>query len=184
MERKIKSNGFNVTQNDFFIHPNTLEVIQKTTDNICPSKYFINNNHELMFNKSDQQSCGNNILKDGTQKHMLYPYSILSSNYLYKIYNINSNDELFEKIKEMIEYEQKFATINRILNSCISDNYSVFKTKNDFLVEIYIYIFNHYYPKNKISTDELKKFINSWFENNSINNFNLNLGGEIIKNLV
>ena len=182
MERKIKNIGFKVNQNEKFINPNTLEMYQNDEkDPLCPSKYYFTHNNILNFVK---KKCSSSISKEDASKYMLYPYTVLDSSELLKVYKINNIEELFEKVKELIIYNQKFTTINRILNSCIKNNFEDFKTKNQFLVEIYIYLLDHFYPNNNIDSNEIEKFIKKWFHTNNYNNFNLNLGEEIIKNLM
>ncbi len=182
MERKIKNTGFKVSHNEKFLNPNTLEIHQNMDDEpVCSSKYYLSHNNILKFVK---QKCTNNISKDDAHKFMLYPYTVLNSSELLKIYKINNIEELFETIKDLIIFKHNFETINRILNACIKNNFEEFKTKNQLLVKIYIYLINSYHPNININNDNIEKFIKKWFNNNNYDNFNLNLGEEIIKYLL
>ncbi len=182
MERKIKTIGFKVNQNEKFINPITLEMHKNNDkDTLCPSKYYFTHNNILNYIK---KKCSNDNSNIDTQKFMLYPYTVLSSVELVKIYNVTDLDQLFVNIKELADSGQKFTTINRVLNSCIKYNFEEYKTKNTFFVDIYMFLLNTFYSNHKINNEQLENFIKKWFNNNNYNNFNLNLGEEIIKNLL
>ena len=182
MERKIKNTGFKVDQNETFINPNTLALyVNEQKNPICPSKYWI---IDGILNFDKNKKCSSNISKEDARKFMLYPYTVLDSNELLKVYKILNFEELFEKVVELTDDGQKFTTINRILNSTIKNTFEELKTQYQFLAKIYNYLINKFYPKNKINNSDIEMFIKKWFNNNSSNNFNLNLGEEIIKNLL
>jgi hypothetical protein len=181
MERKIKNIGFKVNQNEIFLNPNTLESHKNEDDEpMCPSKYYISHNNILNFVK---KKCYNNISKEDSQKYMLYPYTVLSSTELHKIYNFIDYDNFYDKIQELVNNGQKFKTIDRIINSCIKTDYEYLKNKNKLLTKVYIYLINKFYPKNKLNDNDINKIIQKWFNNYNFNNFNLNLGDEIIKKI-
>jgi hypothetical protein len=182
MERKIKNTGFKVSENEKFLNPNTLEMqINHNKYSICPSKYYIfNNDNNILSTKK----CFNNISKEDASKYMLYPYTVFNSNYLFKLYDIIDDLELFDKVQELTNYGNKFTTINRMVNSCIKYNFKIFKTNYKSLVKIYVYLIKVFYSENNINENDIKHFIEKWFNNNNDNNFNLNLGEEIIKNLL
>ena len=181
MKKNLKNIGNKIKKDEFYIHPNTLNIIKNNEKNdICPTKYYIYNNNKL--NTTTKINCkqkNNNEIS----KFMLYPSTIINYNEILNIYDIVSFDDLFNNIKNLIQDNKTFETINRILNCWIKNNFDDLKKKNNILINIYLYIFNKYYPKINIKELYLTNEINKWFNSQKKYDFNINLGDEIIKNL-
>lgn len=180
MEKNIKNIGNKTNKGEIYMHPNTLSLYLNENNNyICPTKYYINNDNILDIDKNS--NC-KNINNYEARKFMLYPLTIIRYNDILKIYNIISFDDLFDKIKDLIN-DNTFITINRIVNCWIKTNYDDLKNKNKVLVGVYKFIFNKYNSELIIDESDLSKEINKWFKSQKNSNFNINLGEEIIKNL-
>jgi hypothetical protein len=177
MAKKNKNLGYEIEKNQFFLNPITLQLEQNITkSNVCPTKFFFENNQI----KNTKIDCNKNSNED-IHKYMLYPHTIISYFEILNLYNINSFDDLYNIIKNIIEENNNFIFIHRIINIWIKNNFDDLKNKNKILIKLYIYIFEHFYPNNEISEKMLQKYINDWFTNNKSNNFYLNLGEEILK---
>lgn len=179
MEKNIKKIGNKINKGDIYMHPNSLILHKNDKLSICPTKYYINNN-KLLDNESSN-NC-KDINNYESRKFMLYPSTVIIYNEILKIYNIVSFDDLFDKITDLIK-NNTFITINRIINCWIRNNYDDLKNKNKILVSIYKFVFNYYNKKLEVDESKLYDEINKWFKFHTTNDFNLNLGEEIIKNL-
>jgi hypothetical protein len=180
MEKNIKTIGKKISKGEIFMHPTNLSVYINYNDNYrCPTKYYINNDNIIDMDKNNY--C-KNINNYESRKFMLTPSSVIRYNDILKIYDIISFDDLFDKIKDLIN-DNTFITINRLINCWIKSNFDDLKNKNKILVSIYKFIFNTYNPKLQIDELELSKEINKWFKSQKNSNFYINLGEEIIKNL-
>jgi hypothetical protein len=183
MEKNIKNIGNKINKGEMYLHPNTLWIYENSIideTQLCPTKYYINNDNILDINK--KHNC-KDINSYESRKFMLYPSTVIVNNNILKIYNIVSFDDLFDKVKDLIKENNTFITINRIINCWIRNNYDDLKNKNKILISIYKFIFNEFNPKFEINDSELSELINNWFNSHTSSNFNLNLGKEIIKNL-
>ena len=182
MERKIKTIGVKVEKGELFLEPNTLRIYENIGDNsLCPSKFYIGENNIL---KNTNNSCLKKINNNDYKKFMLYPYTVLSSTELYKLYNIIDIENIEEKIIELIEDKYKFTTINRLLNSIIKSEFNNLKYKNNYLINIYIILFNSLFSDLNFDKNDIEIFINKWFQNNDSNKFNLNLGEDLLKSIL
>ena len=182
MEKKIKNLGYEVEKNEYYLDPNTLNLIENPVNyNIYPTKYFFENNkienNKIVYNKIENNKNSN----EDMHKYMLYPHTIISYFEILNIYNINSFDDLFNTLKNIIEDTNNFSFINRIINIWIKNNFEDLKRKNKILIILYNYVLDHFYPNNNISEKLLEKYINNWFNNNEVDNFTLNLCKEILK---
>lgn len=176
--RKIKNIGPPIYNDEMGIHPNTLHLTKNIGDVSCPTKYYYEDN----ILKRAKKSLCKNINKQQEQKFFLTPSLILSSNELLNIYNINSIDDLNNFIKININKKTNFKTINRILNTWIKNNFDDLKNHNDFLKDIYLNLFNEYYISlldNK-NIKKILKFIKSWILKKTDDDFNFNLGEDLI----
>ena len=175
MQENIKNIGNRILPNESFLHPNTLD-INKNLENkdIIPTKFYFSNN----ILEKIKMSYGKKINDNELKKYMLYPSTVINYTEILKIYNIITYDDLFLKIKELINDGKLFKTIDRIINCWIKSNFDDLKNKNNILINIYIYVFNKYNNKININESKLKSEIKNWF-----NNQKNNLGEEIIKNL-
>jgi hypothetical protein len=182
MERKIKTIGLKVDKGELFLEPNTLRIYENIGDNsICPTKFYIGDNNVL---KNTNNNCLKKINNNDIKKFMLYPYTVLNSVELYKIYNITDIEDIEEKIKELIDEKYKFTTINRLLNSIIKSEFNNLKYKNNYLINIYTILFNYFFPDLKLNKIDIEIFINKWFQNSDSNKFNLNLGEDLLLSIL
>ena len=76
--RKIKTLGLEVDKSKIFVHPLTLEIINHE-NKICPSKFFIDKNNKINYNKIN--NC-TQLSKSDINKYMLYPSTIINSSQL------------------------------------------------------------------------------------------------------
>jgi hypothetical protein len=180
MEKIIKNIGNKVKKKEIYLHPNTLYIREMEDINEYPTKYYIKNNKLFFKNITEKYNKKN---KKELVKYMLYPSTVIMYNEILNLYNIISYDDLFDKIKELINLETPYNTINRLINCWIRLNYKDLKKNNKILINIYIYIFEHYYPKIELDKDNVLDEINKWFISNKQSTFNLDLGNEIMKYL-
>jgi hypothetical protein len=182
MEKSIKKIGTKINKGEIYIHPNTLTLhyLHKNDKlEVCPTKYHLNNN---ILDVETHVNC-KNISNYESRKFMLFPSTVIVYSDILKIYDIVSFDDLFNKIKDLIDDNNTFITINRIINCWIRNNYDDLKNKNKILVSIYKFVFNEYNKELEINENKLEEEINKWFKSHTSNDFKLNLGEEIIKNL-
>jgi len=180
MERIIKNIGNKVKKKETYLHPNTLQIIETQYINEYPSKYYIRDEDVLFRNITDKYNKKN---KKELVKYMLYPSTVIIYNEILNLYNIISYDDLFDKVKELTTEDTPYHTINRIINCWIRLNYKDLKKNNKILINIYLFILNHYYPNIEIDKDNLIDLINKWFISNKESTFNLDLGNDIMQYL-
>ena len=187
-KRKIKNIANKIILNQKFLHPNTLE-FGKENEIIgsYPTKYYLSLNKELKFDK-DIVLLNKDYNKNALKKFMLLPSVVISSDNLLIINNIITFDDLFSKVKEFINDKKEYSFINRIINSWIKSNFDDLKKKNTILVNLYIYLFKHFYSKLLYDNDDnnnkkIIHIIDKWFKEKKMDNFNLNLGDSIKKYL-
>lgn len=176
--RKIKNIGQPIHKDEILLHPNSLLFQKGINELSCPTKYYYEDN----ILKMDKKSLCKNINKYQEQKFFLNPSLILSSSELLNIYNINSYEDLYNFIKININKKTNFKTINRILNTWIKINLDDLKIHNNFLENIYLNLFDKYYI-TLIDSKNIKnilKFIKSWILKKTDDDFDFNLGEDLI----
>lgn len=180
MKNIIKNIGNKVKKKELYLHPNTLDVREQEYINEYPTKYYIKNDkiaYKVITEKYDKKN------KKELVKYMLTPSTVIMYNEILNLYNIISYDNLFDKIKELTSIDTPYHTINRIINCWIRSNYKDLKKNNKILINIYLFILNHYYPNIEIDKDNLIDLINEWFISNKQSTFNLDLGNDIMQYL-
>lgn len=180
MEQIIKNIGNKVKNKDSYLHPNTLLLNEVYDEDNYPTKYYLKNNKIFYNMVSDKYKENNN---KSLIKYMLYPSTVLAYNEILNLYDIISYEDLFDKIKELINYDKPYDSINRILNSWIRLNYKDLKKNNKILTNIYMYIYDYYYSLVDINDSDVENEIRKWFSSHKQSNFELNLGDYIIKSL-
>lgn len=145
----------------------------------------------------------NTVLVNKKKHEQLYIYkepTILSTNFVLELYNINSIDSLIEYIKEIKnnhsivfydslrikkykssseEDEFPFETLNKVLTSWIIENFTILKNHKTVLNDVCYMLIQLTLPDNFISDELLRKnikdYIIYWFEEKDINDFDFNL---------
>ncbi len=162
---KIKCLGNSIEQNEFYLHPITLELVRNNMPKkICPTELYYKNG------KIEKSALAESIkLEDrDIQNFMALPYLSMNTDQILNMYKIDTVDSLIN----WIDYSKDFDTINRILNVWIRKNYNELKENNKILINIYKNLAKKY-KKNVINITE--ENINNWFKNNNPDKFNLNL---------
>lgn len=180
---KEKNIGNNIKIGESGQHPNTLGILKNNTDlYVAPSKFFFTPDKNLSTYIYTQPK---KLSKEDEQKYMLTPAIILSSDSLLIIYDIVSSDDIQDKITELINKNESFYFINRLLNSWIKANLNDLKKNNIFLDNIYRELFDKYYPEliTKNIDKKLEEFRKKWFLNIKETDFFFNFG-ENLKNFL
>ena len=187
--RKIKNIGPIIKENEIVMHPNIL-LLLKDDELSCPTKLYLNDAETLVrlgkkpIEKKNIQLVKNidcNVLSESAlQKYMLTPSLIISSSEILSIYNIITIEDIEKKILKYMNDKYNFATINRILNTWIKMNFNDLKKNNSLLDDIYINLFNNYFPKLiKNKGKKIIKFRIKWFKNKNITDFYFNFGEDL-----
>jgi hypothetical protein len=171
--------------------------IKKNNHLIIPQTHNINKN---VFNKT----MFNNVLNNQIKNNILHLYKnpcIISANDILKLYNIDSSESLIDYIKDTIkdnaiiyydsfknikynsnsdnENEVPFGTLNKVFNSWIYENFTILQTHNGILNDLSYILLKLTIPHNFMSDELLKKnikdYIEYWFAEKNINNFNFDL---------
>jgi hypothetical protein len=95
--------------------------------------------------------------------------------------NINTIEQLIDYINNEID-NKSFDFLNRLVNIWIRIDFDIIKKNNKILFDIYIILFNKFFPKiiiKKEYHDKINKYILNWFNNIKIDDFNLNLARDL-----
>jgi hypothetical protein len=178
--RKIKCLG-NCTEHKY-LHPISLQ-IYKNEDNLykCPTELYYDKNKKTY---SQVKSC--DINKDKLtslerQKFMALPYLNLDLDIMLSIYKIDTIDSLIEWVSNMIKEDKPFRYVNRIVNIWIKSNYDSLVKKNIILNTVYAKINENYWKKK--NTDRMSEIIKTWFKTKNIDDFNFDLGTDLLDEL-
>jgi hypothetical protein len=177
-KRIIKNKDFKINPGQIYLDPLTLN-INKNEENIplYLSNLYFNENKKLLNYKIDKP---NNY---DISKNMFTPSLLINTNDLLNLYNINYVDDLIEFVNNNIN-EKYFDFINRIINCWIRQNFNEIKNKNYFLIDIYVKLFKNYFNiNNKLLYEQINLYIVKWFKTKKFDDFNLNLGDNLIKYL-
>ena len=164
-KRIIKTNNSytNLTPNNYIINPINAE-LQETTACLSKNNNFYNN-----------YKCQTNT--DDYKKHLYVPPIGIVGSDILRIYDIDSIDSMYQWFEEEFEKGTTIATINRILNSWIKNNFNLIKN-NSYLEKIYYKLLVHLnsnIKKNNNLEKDIKQFINNWVSKKSSNDFDFNL---------
>ena len=184
--RKIKSIGYKVNQLTSFLHPNTAQFVINTTNHITiPTKSHVindNNNYVLQTSIVNSNYQNEKISKYEVKKFMLYPSVVINSDTLLILNNINSFDDLYDKVNYLLANNYNYDFINRIINSWIRNNFDDLKKNNSILVKLYLNFFNGF--KINVSDEKIiETNINKWFAKHSSSDFHLNLANSLKKKI-
>ena len=125
---------------------------------------------------------------DNKENHNYISPISLSLEDVLKTYNIINIEDLEAFIKQNLD-NINFLTIKRLFNCWVIVNFKILKKYIDYLVFIFLYIFNYY--KNKViitdydllKNDKLKKMlkidIKNWINKQKKDNFNFNIWDDI-----
>jgi hypothetical protein len=168
--RKIKIIGDIVDENAFFIVPNTLQMGKNLSENqIYPTQFFIDNSHLYThINKNDKQLVKGTRTKS---EYMEIPDLSIPLTDVLNLYNVNTYDDLFTLLKQLIDDNKSEYTIFRLVNTYTRVFYDDLIKKNNSLIKIFRLIF----ANNKITDEKINQFLQKWFEKNNKDDFNLNI---------
>jgi hypothetical protein len=168
--RKIKIIGDIVDENAFFIVPNTLQMGKNLSENqIYPTQFFINNSYlHTHINKNDKQLVKGPRTKS---EYMEIPDLSIPLTDVLNLYNVNTYDDLFTLLKQLIDDNKSEYTIFRLVNTYTRVFYDDLIKKNNSLIKIFRLIF----ANNKITDEKINQFLQKWFEKNNKDDFNLNI---------
>jgi hypothetical protein len=183
--RKLKPIGKVIKPGEVYLHPVTLElrVNKDKYDLVATQPYY---NPEI---KNFVYEYGYNKLKKNNnidlKKFMSLPYLNLDINYMLYLYKINDVDQLMLWLDKEINNKSEYTFINRLLNIWIKYNLEKLQKDNNILISIYMKIINNYWDKyiNKISENELKKYIDTWLNDIDINDYLFDLGNDLKKHI-
>ena len=167
---KIKCLGNSIGQNEFYLHPITLELVRNNMPKkICPTELYYKNG------KIEKSALADDIkLEDrDIQNFMALPYLSMSTDQILNMYKIDSIDSLID----WIDYTKDFNTINRILNVWIRKNFDDLKENNKILLNVYKLLAKKYKKDTKNLNEENIKY---WFKNNKSDQFILDLAEYIL----
>ena len=150
------------------LHPITLETI-KADENMIATQFFITKNKFSNYTKENDK----NLVKSRNDiDNMQYPDLSLPLTDYINIYDIDTDEELFLKLKNMVNKNALEDTIFRIVNLYVRIKFKELKKINNLLIKIFKIIFKN----KKLENDEfINEFIKKWFENNNEDDFKLNI---------
>lgn len=187
-KRYIKQIGNPVKPGERYLHPLTLDIrtIDKAASPYIPTEFFLNEKQELELDIDVKKINTTNMTKEQLQLEMVLPKTVYNEAHLLYIYDIKTIDDLNNWINEQLSKDIEFETINRILNIYISLKQEEFTKNNNLLIDIYTLLLKKY-KKSLYITDDTKRklegIIINYLKNNSIENYDFNLGTEILKSI-
>jgi hypothetical protein len=193
LTRRIKTIGSIGKINEYITNPITLELLKEVDENeICPITNFYNKNANEIISLSTKSKLSRNynfnlnykcnkLSKEEIKQNMLLPNLILSEDNILNMCNINTIEQLIDYINNEID-NKSFDFLNRLVNIWIRIDFDIIKKNNKILFDIYIILFNKFFPKiiiKKEYHDKINKYILNWFNNIKIDDFNLNLARDL-----
>ena len=173
--RKIKNIGF--YEYSRYIHPNSL-VDYKEKDKLksCPTKfYFEKNNFKMIKVCEGDDSLPLKKIKE----NFLIPQLGLNIGDLLLLYDIESKEDLIKYLED--NPDKPFEFLNRFVNEFIRIFFDEIK-KNNAIIENIVNLFEKKYIFGEIDKkdsnlfkNEVKKFLNYWFDKNDKEQFDINL---------
>jgi hypothetical protein len=152
------------------IHPLTLEIVsnEENVDVIATQLHLGKDIFEIYTPKTNK-----NIIKSRNDiDNMQYPDLSLPLTDYINIYDIDTDEELFSSLKNMVNKNALEDTIFRIVNLYVRIKFKELKKINNLLIKIFKIIFKN----KKLENDEfINEFIKKWFENNNEDDFKLNI---------
>lgn len=187
-KRYIKQIGNPVKPGERYLHPLTLDIrtIDKAASPYIPTEFFLNEKQELELDIDVKKINTTNMTKEQLQLEMVLPKTVYNEAHLLYIYDIKTIDDLNNWINEQLSKDIEFETINRILNIYISLKQEEFTKNNNLLIDIYTLLLKKYKKSLNITDDTKRKLegiIINYLKNNSIENYDFNLGTEILKSI-
>lgn len=181
--RKIKIFSDVLKKGETYIAINTLEKIKITCDdNIYQTQFFIDNNKLSANAKDDKQLIKSNR---SYSKLMEIPDLSLPLSDILNIYNIDTFDELFELIKDLLFNNESEYTIFRLVDTYTRIFYDDLKKTNKSLIKIFKLIFNNDATNHIdlslyiIDDKKLSTFIKKWLEKIDKDNFYFNISNDV-----
>lgn len=181
--RKIKIFSDVLKKGETYIAINTLEKIKITCDdNIYQTQFFIDNNKLTANAKDDKQLIKSNR---SYSKLMEIPDLSLPLSDILNIYNIDTFDELFELIKDLLFNNESEYTIFRLVDTYTRIFYDDLKKTNKSLIKIFKLIFNNDATNHIdlslyiIDDKKLSTFIKKWLEKKDKDNFYFNISNDV-----
>lgn len=177
--RKIKCLGDCVKEGDKFLHPITLQIkTNSSKGNKCPTELYLGDMKYYEYTECNLKH--DKIKSNEIQKFMALPYLNLNLDIMLSIYKIDTVDSLIQWINNMIEEDKPFRYVNRIINIWIKSNYDNLLKNNKVLVDVYLTINKHYWKKKNI---EISDFLKKWFKIKEYDDFNHDLGIDLLHEL-
>lgn len=174
-KRKIKNIGFNEYSKS--IHPiSLLQYNEKIGRKVCPTKFYFEKNNFKMDKLCDKED-GLPIKK--IKDNFLVPPNGLSIGDLLLLYDIESKEDLLKYIED--NPDKPFEFLNRFVNDFVRIYFDEMKKNNSIVENIVLffekkYIFGEINKKDSnLFRNEIKKFLNYWFDKNDKDQFDLNL---------
>lgn len=181
--RKIKIFSDVLKKGETYIAINTLEKIKFTCDDdIYQTQFFIDNNKLTANAKDDKQLIKSNR---SYSKLMEIPDLSLPLSDILNIYNIDTFDELFELIKDLLFNNESEYTIFRLVDTYTRIFYDDLKKTNKSLIKIFKLIFNNDATNHIdlslyiIDDKKLSTFIKKWLEKKDKDNFYFNISNDV-----
>ena len=182
--RKIKIFSDVLKKGEMYIAINTLEKIKITCDDIYQTQFFIDNN-KLSANaakKDDKQLIKSNR---SYSKLMEIPDLSLPLSDILNIYNVDTFEELFELIKDLLFNNESEYTIFRLVDTYSRIFYDDLKKTNKSLIKIFKLIFNNNATNHIdislyiIDDKKLSSFIKKWLEKKDKDDFYFNISNDV-----
>lgn len=181
--RKIKIFSDVLKKGETYIAINTLEKIKFTCDDdIYQTQFFIDNNNLHDSAKDNKQLIKSNR---SYSKLMEIPDLSLPLSDILNIYNIDTFDELFELIKDLLFNNESEYTIFRLVDTYTRIFYDDLKKTNKSLIKIFKLIFNNDATNHIdlslyiIDDKKLSTFIKKWLEKIDKDNFYFNISNDV-----
>jgi hypothetical protein len=193
LTRRIKTTGSIGKKNEYITNPLSLQrLIEVDEDEICPITNFYNKDTNEIISLSTKNKLSRNynfnlnykcnkLSKEEIKQNMLLPNLILSEDNILNMCNINTIEQLITFINNEID-NKPYDFLNRLVNIWIRIDFNIIKENNKILFDIYIILFNKFFPKiiiKKEYHDKINKYILNWFNNKKIDDFDLNLARDL-----
>jgi hypothetical protein len=181
--RKIKIFSDVLKKGETYIAKNTLEVINidDITDHY-QTQFFINNNNLKIITGNKKQLIKSNR---SYSKLMEIPDLSLPLSDILNIYNVDTFEELFELIKNLLFNNESEYTIFRLVDTYTRIFYDDLKKTNKSLIKIFKLIFNNDAINHIdislyiIDDTKLSSFIKKWLEKKDKDDFYFNISNDV-----
>jgi hypothetical protein len=174
--RQIKYVDKTYKKGDIYLHPLTLQIRKVKNDKITPTESYYDPVKKRIKNVRENDNV--NFSEYEIQKYMSLPYLNLSYDIVLIFYQIYNIDDFNKVINLKINSNNPLKNIIRLANMWIKNNFSDLMNNNNYIYSLFKRINDKYY-KLEHNKETMTKFIDKWFANKDINDFDFDLFNDI-----